>query len=70
MARPSRPELLAESRTRTIADEAAMARYDKLRMYYFQDLREFILENDKLIAFKNEVYSTVSQALRELLLPE
>jgi hypothetical protein len=70
MARPSRPELPAESRTRIIADEAAMARYDKLRMYYFQDLREFIFENDKLVAFKDEVYSTISQAFRELLLPE
>jgi hypothetical protein len=70
MARPLRPELPAESRTRTTADEAAMARYDKLRMYYSQDLREFTLENDKLVALKNEVYSTVSQALRELLLPE
>jgi hypothetical protein len=70
MARPSKPELPAESRTRTTADEAAMARYDKLRMYYSQDLREFTLENDKFMAFKNEVYSTASQALRELLLPE
>jgi hypothetical protein len=69
MARFLRPELPAESRTRITADEAAMAGYDKLRMYYFQDLREFILENDKLVAFKDEVYSTVSQAFRELLLP-
>jgi hypothetical protein len=30
-----------------------------LRMYYFQDLREFTLENDKLVAFKDEVYSMV-----------
>jgi hypothetical protein len=70
MAKFSKPELPAESRTRTIADEAAMVRYDKLRMYYSQDLREFTLENDKLVALKDEVYSTVSQALRELLLPE
>jgi ethanolamine ammonia-lyase large subunit len=70
MARPSKPELPAESRTRTIADEVAMAKYDKLKMYYSQDLREFTLENDKLVAFKDKVYSTVSQALRELLLPE
>jgi hypothetical protein len=67
MVRPSRSELPAEPRTRTTADEAAMARYNKLRMYYFQDLREFTLENDKLVALKDEVYSTVSQALRELL---
>jgi hypothetical protein len=33
-------------------------------------LREFILENDKLVALKDEVYNTVSQALKELLLPE
>jgi hypothetical protein len=70
IARFSRSELSAESRTRTTADEAAMARYDKLRMYYSQDLREFTLENDKLVAFKDEIYSTVSQALRELLLLE
>jgi hypothetical protein len=70
MAGFSRPKLPAESRTRITADEAAMARYDKLRMYYSQDLREFILENNKFVAFKDEVYSTVLQALRELLLPE
>jgi hypothetical protein len=70
MARFSKSELSAESRTRTTANKAAMAKYDKLRMYYSQDLREFTLKNDKLVAFKNEVYNTVSQALRELLLPE
>jgi hypothetical protein len=68
MAKLSKPELSAESRTRTTADEAAMARYNKLRMYYFQDLSEFILENDKLVTLKDEVYSTVLQAFIELVL--